>query len=121
MEEVAAELPLLAILELCGIPPEDRKDFFKWTNTMMFSEDPDMSVGEEEAQLASLQIIEYAMKLAAQHKDNPKDHIIGALLNGKEGDKAQLEELKQKKAKLEEKIREQAKRKESPVNSTPLF
>jgi cytochrome P450 len=86
VEEVAAELPLLAILELCGIPPEDRKDFFHWTNTMMFSDDPDMSVGEEEAQLASLQIIEYAMKLAAQHKENPKDDIIGALLNGKEGD-----------------------------------
>jgi cytochrome P450 len=87
VEEVAAELPLLAILELCGIPPEDRKNFFQWTNTMMFSEDPDMSVGEEEAQLASLKIIEYAMKLADQHKKNPKDDIIGALLNGKEGDK----------------------------------
>ena len=87
VEEVAAELPLLAILELCGIPPEDRKDFFQWTNTMMFSEDPDMSVGEEEAQEASLHIIEYAMKLAAQHKENPKDDIIGALLSGKEDDK----------------------------------
>jgi cytochrome P450 len=92
VEEVSAELPLLAILELCGIPPEDRKDFFRWTNTMIFSEDPDMSVGEEEAQLASLQIIEYAMKLAAQHKDDPKDDIIGALLNGKEGDKGLTED-----------------------------
>jgi cytochrome P450 len=86
VEEVAAELPLLAILELCGIPPEDRKDFFRWTNTMIFNADPDMSIGEGEAELASLQIIEYAMKLMEQHKKNPKDDIIGALLNGKEGD-----------------------------------
>ena len=33
VEEVATQLPLLAISELRGIPPEDRKDFFQWTNT----------------------------------------------------------------------------------------
>ena len=83
VEEVAAELPLLAILELCGIPAEDRKDFFEWTNTMMFSEDPDMSISKEEAEAASFKVIEYAMKLSEQHKENPKDDIIGALLNGR--------------------------------------
>lgn len=81
--EVAAELPLLAILELCGIPAEDRKDFFDWTNTMMFSQDPEMAISPEEAQLASLNVISYAMKLAEQHRSNPKNDIIGALLKGK--------------------------------------
>ncbi len=83
VEEVAAELPLLAILELCGIPPEDRKDFFGWTNAMMFNEDPEMAATEEDAQLASLQVIEYAMNLAEKHKTDPQDNIIGALINGK--------------------------------------
>jgi cytochrome P450 len=82
VEEVAAELPLLAILELCGIPPEDRKDFFEWTNKMMFNQDPEMSAGQEEAEAASFKVIEYAMKLMEQHKTNPKKDIIGALLNG---------------------------------------
>ena len=82
VEEVAAELPLLAILELCGIPPEDRKDFFDWTNTMMFYDDPDMAVTETAAVEASVNVISYAMKLAEQHKTEPKDDIIGALLNG---------------------------------------
>lgn len=83
VEEVAAELPLLAILELCGIPAEDRKDFFAWTNAMIFSQDTDMATGPEQAQLASMKVLEYAMKLAAEHKENPKNDIIGALLNGK--------------------------------------
>ena len=82
VEEVAAELPLLAILELCGIPAEDRKDFFEWTNTMMFNQDSDMAVDREAAEAASFKVIEYAMKLAAQHDENPKDDIIGALLRG---------------------------------------
>jgi cytochrome P450 len=84
VEEVAAELPLLAILELCGIPAEDRKDFFEWTNTMMFNQDSNMAVDKEAAEMASFKVIEYAMKLAAQHKENPKDDIIGALLRGTE-------------------------------------
>lgn len=83
VEEVAAELPLLAILELCGIPAEDRKDFFAWTNAMIFNQDPDMAVGPDQAQEASLNVLSYAMKLAEQHKTNPKNDIIGALLNGK--------------------------------------
>jgi cytochrome P450 len=82
VEEVAAELPLLAILELCGIPAEDRKDFFEWTNTMMFNQDSDMAVDREAAEAASFKVIEYAMKLAAEHEVNPKENIIGALLRG---------------------------------------
>lgn len=83
VEEVAAELPLLAILELCGIPAEDRKDFFQWTNAMIFNQDSDMATGPEQAQLASINVLTYAMKLAEEHKVNPKNDIIGALLNGK--------------------------------------
>lgn len=82
VEEVAAELPLLAILELCGIPPEDRKDFFHWTNTMMFADDPDMSVSREEVEKAQMGVLGYAIKLAEEHKTHPKDDIIGALLKG---------------------------------------
>jgi cholest-4-en-3-one 26-monooxygenase len=82
VEEVAAELPLLAILELCGIPPEDRKDFFEWTNKMMFNQDSEMAADPEDAQAASFKVIEYAMKLMEEHKTNPKKDIIGALIEG---------------------------------------
>jgi cytochrome P450 len=86
VEQVAAELPLLAILELCGIPPEDRKDFFEWTNTMIFHEDPDMAVSAQASQEASLYVIAYAMKLAEQHKTHPKDDLVGTLLKGTGGE-----------------------------------
>ena len=81
VEEVAAELPLIAILELLGVPLEDRKQFFDWTNTMIFADDPDMSTSEEEGQLAALEVITYAMQLAARHKEEPMDNITGALLD----------------------------------------
>jgi len=81
VEEVAAELPLIAILELLGVPLEDRKSFFDWTNTMIFADDPDMSTSELEGQMASLEVIQYALKLAAKHREDPMDNITGALLD----------------------------------------
>ncbi len=81
VEEVAAELPLIAILELLGVPLEDRKKFFDWTNTMIFADDPDMSTSMEEGQLASLEVIQYAARLAAMHRESPMDNITGALLD----------------------------------------
>ncbi len=81
VEEVAAELPLIAILELLGVPLEDRKKFFDWTNTMIFADDPDMAISEEEGQLASLEVIQYSMELAARHREEPMDNITGALLD----------------------------------------
>ncbi|MFT5482111.1 MAG: cytochrome P450 [Halieaceae bacterium] len=82
VKEVAAELPLLAILELCGIPPEDRQDFFAWTNAMIFNQDEDMAADKQVAEEASFHVIAYAMKLMEEHKANPKQNIIGALLDG---------------------------------------
>jgi len=81
VEEVAAELPLIAILELLGVPLVDRKKFFEWTNTMIFADDPDMSISELEGQLASLEVIQYALNLAAQHRVTPMDNITSALLD----------------------------------------
>jgi cholest-4-en-3-one 26-monooxygenase len=92
VEEVAAELPLLAILELCGIPADDRKDFFEWTNAMMFNQDEEMAADKEVAEMASVHVINYAMELAAKHKADPKDDIIGALLRGHGGVEGLTEE-----------------------------
>ena len=84
VEEVAAELPLLAILELLGIPLEDRKKFFEWTNTMIFADDPDMAVNEEDGMLASIEVLEYAKRLAEEHRAHSKAErniVLAALLD----------------------------------------
>ena len=71
VEEVAAELPLIAILELLGVPLEDRNQFFEWTNTSI-----------EDGQIAAGECINYALALAAQHRQQPMNNITGALLDG---------------------------------------
>jgi cytochrome P450 len=92
VEEVAAELPLVAILELLGVPIEDRKQFFEWTNTMMFADDPDMAVSVEAGQIAAGECINYALKLAALHRETPMNNITSALLDSEVDGQAISEE-----------------------------
>lgn len=82
VEDVAAELPLMAILEVLGVPKEDRKQFFDWTNTMTFADDPDVATGFEEAVQASVEVLAYAAKLAAEQRVNPTSQVVKALLEG---------------------------------------
>ena len=81
--EVAAELPLMAILDLCGVPREDRSKFFTWTNQMFFQRDEDIGGDDPaaRAQEASANIYLYAGELARKHAESPLTNIVGALLD----------------------------------------
>lgn len=92
VREVAAELPLIAILEMVNVPATERQQFFDWTNLMFFSDDPDSNTGQPEAKQASTEMIMYALELAAKHKANPKDNLLGRLVDG-EVDGEPLSEL----------------------------
>jgi cholest-4-en-3-one 26-monooxygenase len=88
VSEVAAELPLIAIMELCGIGMEHKQQFFDWTNTMFFTEDEDMS-GDDSAmaaQAAAMEVYAFAAALAEKHKSEPLTDIVGALLDGEVDD-----------------------------------
>lgn len=93
VEEVAAELPLMAILELLGVPQEDRKQFFDWTNTMTFADDPDVATTRDEANAASFEVIAYAAELAAKQRENPTSPVVQALLNGEVDGEPVTEEM----------------------------
>ncbi len=83
VRDVAAELPLMAILELLSVPYADRQQFYDWTNTMIFADDPDMAIEREDGQLAVACTMEYAMRMAAEHRTKPKDGLVASLVDGK--------------------------------------
>lgn len=82
VEDVAAELPLMAILEILGVPQEDRKQFFDWTNIMAFADDPDIATTRDEANAVAFEVIAYAAELAAKQRENPTSEVVQALLEG---------------------------------------
>ena len=77
VDQIAAELPLMVIADLLGIPQEDRRKVFDWSNTMLAADDPDFP---GDPSLAAAQLVLYAMELAADRKLHPRDDLITTLL-----------------------------------------
>lgn len=86
VEKVSSELPLVAIAELLGIPYEDRRKVFDWSNRMIGSTDPDYSGGAEDAQLAAAELYMYANTMAAERRIEPKNDLVTVLISDHDGD-----------------------------------
>ncbi|WP_182523542.1 cytochrome P450 [Nocardioides dongkuii] len=84
VEEVAAELPLQAIADLIGVPQEDRRKLFDWSNQMLAADDPDYA-GDPD--VAAAEILGYAMGLAADRQVNPREDLITKLINAHKGER----------------------------------
>jgi cholest-4-en-3-one 26-monooxygenase len=78
VEDLAAELPLQAIADFLGVPQEDRKKLFEWSNQMMGYDDPE--IGADPA-LASMEILGYFDQLANERRANPQDDIVTKLIS----------------------------------------
>jgi cholest-4-en-3-one 26-monooxygenase len=76
--DVACELPLQAIAELLGVPQEDRRKIFDWSNQMIGADDPDYT---GDAMEAATGLLMYAMTLAEDRRDAPRDDIVTKLMN----------------------------------------
>lgn len=86
VEQVSCELPLQAIAGLLGIPQEDREKLFRWSNEMTGNDDPDYA--EVDAKASSIEVLMYAMQMAALKAKEPGDDIVTALVNADiEGEK----------------------------------
>ncbi|MFI9200596.1 cytochrome P450 [Streptomyces sp. NPDC053048] len=78
--DIACELPLQAIAELIGIPQRDRAKIFEWSNRMISYDDPELAVSEEIGTLSAMELIGYAMELAAARGARPADDIVSRLV-----------------------------------------
>lgn len=83
---VAAELPLIAIAEMLGVPESDRHRIFEWANRMIGTSDPDYSAGPDDAAAAAEELYLYANELGADRRANPRDDIISILVSASDGD-----------------------------------
>lgn len=77
---VAVELPLQAIAELIGVPQEDRSRIFDWSNKMVAYDDPEYAITEEIGAEAAMELIGYAMNMAAARKECPAADIVSRLV-----------------------------------------
>jgi cholest-4-en-3-one 26-monooxygenase len=81
--DVAAELPLVVLAELLGVPPEDRSKMFDWSNRMIGREDAEyqgaQAVAEENAALAAAELFGYANELYEHKRADPGEDLMSVL------------------------------------------
>ena len=83
--DIAAELPLVVIAELLGVPNEDRHKMFDWSNRMIGNQDAEYQKSAEgaeaveAAQMASMELYAYAAQLFGQKRADPKDDLMSVL------------------------------------------
>jgi cholest-4-en-3-one 26-monooxygenase len=77
--DISAELPLIVIADLLGVPQDDRHAMFNWSNRMIGREDPEYGVTDEEAGAAAIELYAYAEQLFAQKKVDPHEDLMSVL------------------------------------------
>jgi len=78
VEDIAANLPLLAIANLIGVPEADWDQLFDWSNIIMNTDDPDF---EGDAEAANAALMGYAYNMADERRKSPTDDIVSRLIN----------------------------------------
>ena len=82
VRDIAAELPLIVIAELVGVPLEDRHKVFEWSNKLIGFDDPEFGNTEEVGKQAAVEIWMYANQLAEQRRKDPRDDLVSVLMMG---------------------------------------
>lgn len=78
VEQVSCELPLQAIAGLLGVAQEDRMKLFHWSNEMVGDQDPEFA--RNDAMGAAVELITFAMQMAADRAQNPGPDIVTKLV-----------------------------------------
>jgi len=81
VEEVAAPLPLQIICDMMGIPDEDQRQIFAWTNIILGFGDPDYGTTFETLMETSVAMFEYAQQLGQDRLKRPRDDIASELMH----------------------------------------
>lgn len=78
--EVAADLPLIVIAELLGVPREERSRIFRLSNSLLGFDDPEYRATVVDGERAAVEMFAFANEIAATKRSNPGDDIVTDLL-----------------------------------------
>ena len=77
VDDIAVELPLRVIADMLGVPQDDRRQLFEWTNKLSLAAataDPQLGMG------ALFEIGGYMNGITAERKANPSDDLVSRLI-----------------------------------------
>jgi cholest-4-en-3-one 26-monooxygenase len=79
---ISAELPLMVLCEIMGVPQEDRAKLFHWSNRLIGFDDPEFQTSLTDAREAAAEVWMYANQLAMQRQAAAADaDLVSALVH----------------------------------------
>ncbi len=89
--DVSAPITIAVIALMLGVPREDWKLLFRWTNEIIAPEDPEFMRGrtaEETIDSARIELFTYFKELAEKRRRDPHDDILSVVVQGRIDGKA---------------------------------
>ncbi len=98
VERVSALLPIWVIAEMLGVPREDWKLLFDWTNRIVGSGDEEFQLegktATETLEQARISLFHYFAEMTEERRKNPRDDLVSVLTHSKmQGDALPVVEL----------------------------
>ena len=81
VREVSAELPLVVIADLLGVPQDERDKIFDWSNRLIGFDDPEFQTSLEDGRMAAMEMWMYANTLAEGRKGQNGEDLVTVLIN----------------------------------------
>lgn len=83
VDKISAPLPIAIVAWILGVPREDWRLLFDWTNMAIGSQDPEYQVDGEDpgatGQRAQIELFQYFAKLLEEKRRNPGDDLISVV------------------------------------------
>jgi cytochrome P450 len=77
---VSAEMPLLVLADLLGMPREDRRLIFEWSNALLGADNPSQAQHAEDSMTALAGMMAYGQSMAEDRRANPRDDIVSRIV-----------------------------------------
>ena len=78
---IAADLPLIIIADIMGIPRSDHDKVFDWSNRLIGFDDPEFQTSLADGKVAAAELWAYANALALQRRAKPELDLTSLLLS----------------------------------------
>ncbi len=83
VEGVASEVPLRVLAHLLGVAPEDRRQFYAWSNAIIANHDPDYGGSTQDFLAAHEALFDYGRRVIAAKKASPGDDFISRVVHAR--------------------------------------
>ncbi|MEU0314132.1 cytochrome P450 [Nocardioides sp. NPDC006273] len=81
LANVAAEMPLLVLADVLGVPPEDRKLLYSWTNRLVGIDDPEYGGDPQGFLSAFTEMFAYCRAATAERRKRPTGDLWSTVVN----------------------------------------